>query len=326
MAEPFDITKVVAVREITKNEYESLHPPERMGAFVTRAFGGVTSAMALYAAALTVPSGLHIYSLQGNFLGPAFIDRKLQLSVRRIRDTRTFATRQVEASQVLDDGSRRVCLIVIADFMAQEKTVALQYSEKPKRNWGTPEQGRTLQELSSQYVTEKKITPALKEVGEKSISFAIGCYEMRFCPGAPFGDTLMGGAKHLPTNQDHLTIAEKVSADWIKPWAKLTTEIEHVTALTCLCDMAMGFIAVAHNKESLGDYGAVSSLEFSLRFFSNKINLNEFHLREMAARVGAEGRSFHETRVYNKEQNLIACMTQQAIIRPNEAPKKRARI
>jgi acyl-CoA thioesterase II len=322
MAAPSDITKVVAVRELSENEYESINPPERMGAFVERAFGGVTSAMALNAAAKTVSAGLHIYSLQGNFLGPALIDRTLHLSVRRIRDTRTFATRQIEASQLLDDGKRRICLIVVADFMAQEPVAALQYSEKPRRDWGMPEDGKTVAEISQQYVDEGKIPEALKEISEQSISFALGCYEMRFCPGAPFGTTLMGGAKHLSTPQDHLGIAEKVSADYVKSRAYLTTEDEHITALTCLCDMAMGFIAVAHNRESLGDYGAVSSLDFSLRFFSNHIDMNQFYLREMVARVGAEGRSFHETRIWDETRNLVACMTQQAIIRPKQELKK----
>lgn len=314
-----DIRQVLAISKLSENEFQSILPPSQIGAFLNRAFGGITSGLCLTAAYATVPTTHHVYSVQGNFLGPALIDRPLIMNVRRIRDTRTFATRQVEARQIMDDGSSRTCLLIISDFMAQEKAAALRYTEKPRRNWGRPEDGRTLQQLASQYVQEGKIAKTLKDISEKSISFAIGCFDMRFASGAPFGDSLMGGAKHLPHEQDGLPIAEKVSADWIRPWAKVSTEAEHAGALACLCDLAMSFIAIAHNKQNLGDYGAASSLEFSLRFFSNKIDMNEFHLREMSARTGAEGRSFHEQRIWDKDMNMVACMTQQVIVRPKEA-------
>lgn len=76
-----------------------------MGNIANIAYGGWTLAIAANAAYQSAPPSYHLYSMLGHFLGPALTDRKLFCTVRKIRDTRTLATRQVEVSQAQDDGS-----------------------------------------------------------------------------------------------------------------------------------------------------------------------------------------------------------------------------
>jgi acyl-CoA thioesterase II len=315
------VARVLGMREVSQDEFESVHPPESIDAVVTVAYGGCTTGMIVNAAHSTVSSGLHLYSVQGIFMGPAMVDRPLRLQVRRMRDTRTFATRQVEASQLLDDGTRRTCLVVLADFMAQEKAVAFDYSEKPRRGWGTPEQAKSLEEIGDECLRAGKISQKTRDVVDEKITFFRRLFEIRFLPGTPFGDSMIGLVRAMPTAQDGLPIADKVSADWIRSRAPLSSQNEHLAAMAYLMDMAAGSLAAAHNHQGLEDLGVCSSLEFSLRFFSNKVNINEWHLREMSARVGAEGRSFHEIRVWDTQHKLVAILTQQAIMRP-KAPSK----
>jgi acyl-CoA thioesterase-2 len=64
-----------------------------------RLFGGQVAAQALRAATLTVEGDHHPHSLHGYFLRPGLPGRPLILSVDRIRDGRSFTTRNVKAIQ-----------------------------------------------------------------------------------------------------------------------------------------------------------------------------------------------------------------------------------
>jgi acyl-CoA thioesterase II len=60
-----------------------------------RTFGGMVVAQALHAAAQTVPAGLDVHSLHGYFLRPAYARFPSRHAVTRLRDGRTFTTREV---------------------------------------------------------------------------------------------------------------------------------------------------------------------------------------------------------------------------------------
>ena len=102
------------------NTFESLALPERMGNTVSIAFGGCALSMVVSAAFQTVetPSRgrMALYSAVGHFVGPALTDRTVFLRVTVLRDTRTFATRQVIAFQKQDDGRERACISAQLDL------------------------------------------------------------------------------------------------------------------------------------------------------------------------------------------------------------------
>ncbi|KAI8815303.1 acyl-coenzyme A thioesterase 8 [Cladochytrium replicatum] len=62
-------------------------------------FGGQVVAQALSAATRTVPHEYHVHSLQSYFLLPGDHTKPIYYRVKRLRDGRTYVTRQVEASQ-----------------------------------------------------------------------------------------------------------------------------------------------------------------------------------------------------------------------------------
>lgn len=92
----------LAVEEISTGHYVSRLPPEKMANVANIAYGGCTVGVAIAAACQTVKPGYHLYTAMGNYLGPALTDRKLFIHVQSVRDTRTFATRQVLVSQKRD--------------------------------------------------------------------------------------------------------------------------------------------------------------------------------------------------------------------------------
>jgi acyl-CoA thioesterase-2 len=84
--------------------------------FGERVFGGVIVAEALSAMVQTVDDeGMRAHSLHGYFLRPAVAGTPVDLRVARLRDGRTFRTRQVEMRQ----GDRTVC-VMSSSFHADE--------------------------------------------------------------------------------------------------------------------------------------------------------------------------------------------------------------
>jgi acyl-CoA thioesterase II len=317
------VADLLSLRKISHDEYETKNNPERMGNSAVIAYGGNSVGVAANAAHQTVEKTFHCYSLLGNFLGPALPDRKLLCSIRRLRDTRTFATRLVEVSQILDDGSRRLCLFAVADFQIQEPTDFMTFSAPPSRKWigfeDTPDIKDTRQAILDKGLVTKELAALHAEV------FGLGNrhFECRYERDGVMTQTLNGMAKTLPTSQDHLSLTDKISVDWIRARHKLNSEAEHVSALAFILDAYLAFTPLAHNHQYLDDCGPCSSLDFALRIFSNSLDANEFHLREIKSVVGREGRTYSESRLWNKEGRMVCSMTQQSIMRPKPETKPR---
>ncbi|KAF2674519.1 acyl-CoA thioesterase II [Microthyrium microscopicum] len=310
------IKDLLALKSTGQDTFESLSFPDRMGNAALIAYGGCTLGVAAHAAYLTVPSTHHAYSLQGAFLGPALIDRVYTIHVTRQRDTRTFATRLVDVRQTLDDGSTRSCLTLLADFMTAEPKDLMTFSAPPTRDWGTPEDGLEYHAARKKLLDEGKIDERTYRRARTMIALALRTFDISHCHGSIMTEVLYGVAKMAPSSQDGMELTDKVSADWNKSSTKLSTEGEHVGALAFLMDMATSFIHLSHDHKFLDDAGACSSLDFSLRLFSNNININEWHLREMKAVVARQGRAYNEIRLWDSEKRLTAIMTQQGIMRP----------
>lgn len=121
MAHASTIAEQNSVERLTENEFISRFNPVQMGNTADIAYGGCAVGVGVQAAYQTVKPGFHVYSVMGHYLGPAMADRKIICKVSRLRDTRTFATRFIEASQKLDDGSIRTCVAFLADFQVRER-------------------------------------------------------------------------------------------------------------------------------------------------------------------------------------------------------------
>ncbi len=76
-------------------------------------FGGQLLAQSLMAAAATVPEGRPAHSLHACFLRPGDVHQPVELQVQRVRDGRTFCSREVSVRQ-----AGRTCFRMMASFQA----------------------------------------------------------------------------------------------------------------------------------------------------------------------------------------------------------------
>ncbi|KAF9700641.1 hypothetical protein EKO04_001475 [Ascochyta lentis] len=298
-----------------------------MGNALRIAYGGFALAVALKAACYSVPSGYHLYSFMGNYLGPASVDRCLYARVRDVRQTRSFATRHVEVYQVLDSDSEaskanqapkeRICLFATSDFHIQEPAgTLLSYHCPPRREGGythhtlCPAKSRTAADL----LAAGKISQSTHDAFTAAFALNSSLFDIKMCPEGIFAQNLSGHAKSLPHSQDHLPLPSRTSADWFRATGELPSQTEQLAALAFYADGALSFCPLSFSHMYLEDSGACSSLDFSLRVFGD-VDLERWHLREVGTHVGAQGRTYSEAWIWDEEGRAVACMSQQSILR-----------
>ncbi len=92
-----------------------------------RLYGGQIVAQALKAAALTVADDRHAHSLHSYFIRPGSPHEPVRYEVERLRDGRSFSTRQVVARQ-----SRGAILNLSASFQVEEDEADVQVAHLPE--------------------------------------------------------------------------------------------------------------------------------------------------------------------------------------------------
>ena len=311
--------------------FESIFFPERMGNTANQAYGGNTLAIAVNAALQTVSSKFFLYTAMGNFLGPAFADRTLHCSVRSLRTTKTFATRLVEVSQILDDGQSRLCLFMTADFHVQEPHILLTYSRPPVTEVSELKDSPTTEENLNALLEHGAINKHDVEIHRQLFKLEERLLERRPCTESIMTQTFAGAArKGTITAQDHLPIHDKTSSDYFRVKHRLETPAEHVAALAFVMDMDISFLPLVHSGSSLTEAGVQSSLDFALRVFVNGgqggVDLNAWNLRELSTVTGGEGRTYTEARVWDEKSRMVCNMTQQCILRPKVKAGAKAKI
>jgi len=306
----------LAVHEIAPGEFVAQSPPGRMGNSLPIAYGGCTMGVAVAAACSTVPANYHLYSLVGHYLGPGLLGVKMRCTVHSTRMTKTFATRRVEVKQTSPDGTSRVCMELIADFHVEEPA-ALTYSAPPRRKYSGPESSPHLEHLSKTLLSNNRISQKQAEMASATGMFGLmgKFFDTRHPTEGVAGQNMFGIAKHMPTNQDSLHITDRTSAEWIKTFAPLGSRAEKMSALAFVLDGALSFTPMAHSGLWFEDVGVASTLDFAMRLFVSDVDLSHWHLRERNTLAAAIGRQYSESRMWD-EGNLVACMTQQSILRP----------
>ena len=326
---------LIALKETHPGSYESIHKPERMGNAANIAYGGCTMAVALHAAFLSIsaPAGaaqkMCLYSAQGIFLAPAKTDHRYFLSVRQLRDTKSFATRQVDVYQsLLDEGTEnghaeksndtqwRAVLTLLADFQAPTASSMLRYSTAPTMAYAGAEKRLPLAELQQQQVEAGTIPAGTPKIYAKLNGLMTRYFEQRPCLEGVAAQNAYGFAKSAQTTQDSRSLPEKRSADWLRHRQPLKTAAEQAAALLFLMDGGSSFIPLTHNHLFLDDTSACSTLEFALRVFVDEIDMNEqWHLREIGTVNGGAGRTYSESRIWDRNMTMVASMTSQCILR-----------
>lgn len=164
------------------NTFESLYLPQKIGNTAEIGFGGGTIGVAINAAIATTSHRYHLYSVMGYFVGPATTKEKLTCTVRIVRDTKSFATRQVEVSQVQGKYGCRLVLTLMADFQVAEATSLLTYSSRPDLECLTPEQCPTTEELKKQLLESGRMQQKHIDILDSQFGFIAQFIDHRECP------------------------------------------------------------------------------------------------------------------------------------------------
>ena len=314
------MTELLSLRQIDTGLYESIHKPEKMGNMADVAYGGNTLAVAINAAFQAVPSGFFLYSALGTYLGPAFVDRTLQCALREIRTTKKFATRHVEVSQVQNDGKRRLCLFLSADFQTAEPATLLTYSRPPRMTYSAVEDCESVNESRQGFLTRGLAEEGAVRMHRVVFGLSERLLDRRPCPEGIITQTLTGMAKKgIATTQDHLPLPSKTSGDYLRSKHLLQTQAQHITTLAFIMDMGTSFIPLTHTGRSLDEVSVQSSLDFALRVFTNDVDLNAWCLREISTVAGGDGRTYTEAQLWDTRGKMLCNMTQQCILRPKLA-------
>ncbi|ERF73937.1 hypothetical protein EPUS_05360 [Endocarpon pusillum Z07020] len=341
------IHDMIRLKRTNKNTLESLALPERMDNRARIAFGGCALSMTVSAAFQTVESPLRgrmaLYSVLGHFLGPTVIDRAVFLRVTALRDTRTFATRQVIAFQKQDDGKERACISAQLDFIVSPTDDPsihsfLQYSVSPPQTVN-PEALPSYSEALRDRVIDGGLDPNVEKAYTTNFRLFETLFEYRVPRDAPLSENVMGIDKTRKTSQDHLPLTSKRHLDYFRirqntsstfsppdPDAlPISSTCLHFAALAFAMDGAIAFIPLSLSHNFLPDVAACSSLDFALRFHTDVMDAGKWHLREIRTVVGDYGRTYNEARLWNEEGRLVATMNQQDILRPHSGPDERRR-
>ncbi|KAK0565863.1 hypothetical protein OC861_003524 [Tilletia horrida] len=340
--------------------FTTVFPPRPFGSY--QAFGGSVLAPCVQAAFTALQQitgdveaahGFVPFSFQGSFVGPSRLNVPLEIQVKTLRFTRTFATFliivfQLDASETEQRStteSARKAMVAVFDFIRPGPSF-LQFGPTPRE----PVKGGAwtdVERLPSYYdeIERRENDPdqnvsAIAVVLERlSVADWAGILEQRLPPESLLAQSMGGIVSSLPTCQDHLPPTHKRGADWSRyttpftpqgiaadPFAQLASESgsdvavitpasANAAAIAHLADTKLAWFAPSSAKFSMLKLELTVTLEFSLRYHTGNLRADEWMLREMKSITAGEGRSFSEARFFDRAGRLLATMTQQCLLR-----------
>lgn len=357
--------------------FETVCLPEGMARVQNRAFGGTMACQALQAAMQTLPPAPSpaerwaVYSIQGNFLGPTDSHKRATYTVETLRETRTFVTRFVVATQEFaakkkgaaaggrdgggDTETRKVfsCTVDLIRRVEAAKNFpaagpVLAFSQAPSRNYPDPAGGSVklwVDEVEARGKTGETSADNVRRFKD-FFKLAYEVLDLKFAPGSTQQQTLVG------IDQDHTTSAagvpseQRVDADFFKSrytiadLVRINDEVRrtpagrevlpmdayslHASLLAFWLDSLLAFLPLNHHGLHARDTTANSTLDFSLRFHNDDLDVDQWHVRELRSWCADRTRHFAESRVYDRRGRLVCSESQQCISRLKEngrAPK-----
>ncbi|OGM46172.1 hypothetical protein ABOM_004845 [Aspergillus bombycis] len=305
------------------DNYVSTYLPQRMGNSAPIGYGGYAISLAIHAAYKTAPEGFHVHSAFGHFLRATSTEAHIICTPVQLRKTKSFATYRVAVEQRIEStGESRLCMQLLVDFHKDEPAL-LSYSAPSTQAYTHWQHCVPWDQMLVNDLATGKITTEQSNMFNKMFGLSRNLYEGRPCPEGITSQNLMGLLKSVKSHQDDLPVTEKTSADWLRVKHPLRTEGEQVASLGFMMDGLLSFLPLVHNHLFFEDVDACSSLDFALRIFSPCIKMDHWHLRETISSRAGHGRTYSESRLWNEEGNLVACMSQQSILR---VPSTKAKI
>jgi len=277
------LLKNLEVKQVADNIFTGESP-----AMPPRIYGGQVLAQSLYAAMRTVEEDRIAHSLHANFLRPGDPKKTVVYEVDRIRDGRSFNTRQVVAKQ---DG--------LAIFST---SVSFQVSEDG---------------LSHQMDAPAVPAPEALENDDKYWTRINEIHkgQFAFMASSPVPVERHSVTRRDPVNPQPTDPAQQV---WMKVLKNPGDDLQrHQLLLTYMSDF--GLLATAlypHPHSTFGRSILPASLDHSL-WFHRPFRVDEHLLFSMDSPNASGGRGFSRGSFYTRDGELVASCAQESLIRLN---------
>lgn len=329
----YSLDSISALRRLGENRFQSINLPFWMANSSSKmAYGGCAMVLSINAAAQTVPAGhdKHIYSVLGTFLGPTRTEVPIELHVQEVRETRTFSTRFVVASQ-----QGRSCLSVTVDFIQapspSAKALLPDFSlDAPQLTHYSKTQPE--RERISGLIQQGSLPKGFDKVHFKTFAPMDGVApDTRTVPESVLAQTLSGYITDVKTTQDDLKLVDRRSYWWQRTPSNLSlgahgevlyapTMSTATAMLYCfVLDGASSFVAPVHSRVRLDTISAASSLDFAYRIHGAPIEPGKWYAKEIAVQVGACERTYIEARLWEEDTGrLAATLTEATILRAKQ--------
>ncbi|MEC8907941.1 MAG: acyl-CoA thioesterase II [Pseudomonadota bacterium] len=257
-------------------------------------FGGQVMAQSLSSALKTLPEGdWHAHSFHVYFMLAGTVTDHLEFEVDRLRDGRSFCTRQVKAIQ-----NGRAILTMICSFQQTEEGFEHQAAmPEVKGPDGIPSQVE-LARMFRDYFPEKV----------RDIYTADKPIEMRLLdPVNIFAPTKKDPVKYL----------------WMKADGSLPEDTDlHAKLLAYASDFNLLPTSLHPHARSYGQKGMqMASLDHSV-WFHRPFRMDEWLLYAIDSPNAGGGRGFCRGQVFNQKGELVASVAQEGLIRYREPEEK----
>lgn len=274
-----DIREILNLERIDRDIFRG----ESVDSSLTRTFGGQVAAQALVAATRTVaddeedPAALkRVHSLHGYFIRPGVSSESATFLVDRLRDGRSFATRQVSAVQ---NG---------------ETIFSMQASFHRPGDPG-PEHSTFMRSVASP--EEIGSSPENLPVGSRAWSDEWIDWDIRLVPPDSYDRN-----KYVPSQQ----------IVWFRSKKELPDDDTfHVCALAYMSDMTLlQSSMVPHPDHKV----QMASLDHAM-WFLRPFRVDEWLLYDQASPSASSGRALTHGRIFDRAGNLVAMVTQEGLTR-----------
>ena len=256
-------------------------------------FGGQVVAQALNAAYKTVPENRFCHSLHSYFILTGDLNKEINYHVARLRDGGSFTTRYITAKQ--DDN---IIFVMAASFQLEQEGYHHQI-EMPQVK--QPEELMSWEELIQQFgsLLPKKLFEFVN--AERPIDFK-------------------------PIEFDN-PFERKNQAPRMNVWVKFKNikeeyEVHTLHELIAYCSdyNLLGTALKPHAEVAHFGNTQMASLDHSI-WFHRKPDLSDWLLISMDSPSASGARGFTRGNIFNRSGELVASVTQEGLIRPNDIQK-----
>ncbi len=284
------IIEILDLEEIEKNHYRATSPSEGW----QRVYGGQVIGQALVAAARTVDPDRFAHSLHGYFLRPGDTEVPILYKVDRIRDGKSFTTRNVHAIQ-----HGRPIFSMLISFQGIED--GFDHQMDAPADVPPPESLRSEEELRAE---EAKAHPEL---------FSDWSFSERPIDFRPIH----------PQNLVNPVAQEPRNWAWMKVKGALPDDQSlHQCALAYLSDWSLLDTAFyPHAVSFLQDNIQTASLDHAM-WFHRPFRADEWMLYVQDSPSASGSRGFNRGLIYSRDGTLIASATQEGLMRRHTEPLK----